>query len=278
MVTAVPYASAKSEYEENQILYAASFIFGLITCAYQLSRAYALHFDTTFIVELLQMCTNSNQIFKSTVNDEKAVKQAMARKLANMIKHALDINKTKDKDSLLNSHYGQALKHYETAGKRTQTAGGLLWCWRHLLGKNELLQKDGIWIPARMISANLTQYVVAIYLLIGGFFLTARVADEYDAEWAKEYVYIHLFRPFEAGPNHQTVDEGVANLTQQMASYLSNCTNFNSTKDEPLCLLLNSSFDVSSPLELFDEDALRQTLLEVAKESAYDSVDSLYPS
>jgi hypothetical protein len=300
--------------DENQILYAASLVFGLITSAYHLSQVYALTYDTTFMDELRRLCPNRHPVLKSTISEEMAVKQAMARKLSYMIAHALEINKTKDLDSLLDKHYGQALKHYETAGKKTQSAGGFLWCWRQLLGKDQLLSRNGIWIPARMISANLTQYVVAIYLLIGGLFLTARVSEDYSVEWAKEYVYQQVIRVFRSDRVAQAVDSGMTNATHQMASFLSllndngaivcgdgtdsaedllskycpgtgNLTECNFPADvNVLCPLADSELlNASSQLAMleasgFDGEALRQALFEVAEQSVESSVDSLFPS
>jgi hypothetical protein len=316
-VTVLLYATARNDLKENQILYATSLVFGLITCAFHLSQAYALTYDTNFMDELRRLCPSRHPVLKSTISEEMAVKQAMARKLSHMIKHALDINKTKDLDSLLNKHYGQSLKHYESAGKKTQTAGGFFWCWRQLFG-NQLFKRDGIWIPARMISGNLTQYVVAIYLLVGGLFLTARVADEYDVEWAKQSLNELLVRAFhEDRFRTNAVNSAVMNVTLQLTSYLSILQNYGAidcgegteSADDLLnkycpgtgnltectfppdanflCPLTESStagsLNASSQLALldasgFDGNALREAMLVVAQQSVESSVDSLFPS
>ncbi|CAB9504800.1 expressed unknown protein [Seminavis robusta] len=219
LLVTIPLVGSRNNRKENNVLYAASLIFGLITCVFHLSNAFALSFATDCF-EKLRQSFPQNPILKSSISEEQAVKQATAMKLSRMTKNALEICTSKDLDSILNSHYGQALKQYETEGKKFKRAGGFIWCWRQLFGTNQIFQKHGIWVPARMISSNLAQYVVTFYVLFGGIFLTLHVAEEYDIEWAKRQVDHYINRAFEVDPQGEAVETAIANMTPLVSNYL----------------------------------------------------------
>lgn len=214
----------ENDREENSVLYLASVVFGLVTCLFCLARAAELYF-TQYELDSFRSCFNKfdHPILRSTVSEERSVKQATARKLSQMTRNALKINKLKNPDSIINTHYGQALKSYETESRNpanTVTAGGFCWTWKKLLGKGDDFAKVGIWVPARMISSNLAQYVVAFYLLLGGIYLTNYLGDEYDIEWAKRHFGAYVDRSIGYAANSDLVEEATSNVTAIFGQYL----------------------------------------------------------
>lgn len=209
---------------ENRVLYLASVVFGLVTCLFCLARAAELYFSAYQLEEFRSYLPSfDHPILRSTVSEERSVKQATARKLSQMTRNALKVNKLKNPDSIINTHYGQALKSYETEARNpanTVTAGGFLWTWKKLLGKGDDFAKVGIWVPARMISSNLAQYVVALYLLLGGIYLTNYLANEYDIEWAKRHFGAYVDRSIMSAADSELVEEATANVTAIFGQYL----------------------------------------------------------
>ena len=166
-----------------------------------------------------------------------------------------------------------------------------------------------------MIASNIAQYVVAVYILIGGLILTDHVASEYDKEWAKQQLNDYVDRVFDNEAEDEVVDAVVANVTSAVSQYLSaaevggadfGCGDFSTTTSAEefldtycgggalqcnadadvnyLCPLLNSgSLNATSQAALlnasgFDEDLVRQAAFQAAQQAANDSVDSLFPS
>jgi hypothetical protein len=230
MMVAVPFVSValdeetSSDDKENRVLYFASIVFGLLTCCFCLVRAAELYFSEAQIEEFKSYFpTISQPILKNTVSEELSVKRATALKLSLMTKHALKINKLKEPDSILNTHYGQALKMYERESRskeNTVLAGGFLWTWRKLLGKREEFAQEGIWVPARMISSNMAQYVVAFYVGFAGMFLTHYLEDEYDVELAKQAFGKYVDRAIGVSENDKLVYDTVGNVSTVFGHYL----------------------------------------------------------
>ena len=312
LLVAIPYAFWRDPArQENNILYVASLVLGLITSAFHLSQAIALYVSTETMNEFRAHSPNLHP-FISTIAEEQAVKRATARKLSMMTNNALEIARNKTKDSMLN-HYGQALKSYETKGKRFESAGGFLWAWRRHFGRAQEFADEGIWIPSRMIASNIAQYVVALYILIGGLFLTEHVASEYDKEWATKQLNDYVDKAFDYETEEYVADAVVANVTVAMSQYLTaaeangvdfGCRDFSMPTEEffdtycggetlqcdssadvnYLCPFLSSeSLNASAQAALlnasgFNEDMVRQAAYQAAQQAADDSVDSLFPS
>lgn len=304
------------ERQENEILYVSSLILGVITSCVHFSQALSLYLSPS-TMKLLRswIPAATHPFFISTISAERAVKLASARKLSNLTKNALEIVQKKSKDSMLN-HYGQALKSYETEGKKFKTVGGFLWVWRrHFNRRDPAFSREGIWIPSRMIASNIIQYVVAAYILIAGLFLTEHVANEYDQEWAKQQVDMLLESVLRSETEDEIANAVVTNVTSVVSQYLSashasgtdfGCGDFSTTTSTQefldkycegdslqcdttadvnyLCPLLNADdLDATSQAALlnasgFDEGLVRQVAYEAAQEAAENSVDSLYPT
>ncbi|CAB9514932.1 expressed unknown protein [Seminavis robusta] len=224
----VPYfvrrsiTSSEEDRQENTVLYFASLVFALITCFFHLSHALALIYSTDLSEEFRKRApyVASHPILKSTVSEEQGVKKATAIKLTQMLENAMTIQKSKDLTAVPKSHHGQALKQYETEGKRFRTAGGFWWAWREIFGSNQTFARDGIWVPARMISANIAQYVVAFYVALGGFYLATDAAENYDIEWAKRHISQYIDRAFEFNQDSLAVLNATANVTSIVTDYL----------------------------------------------------------
>lgn len=313
LLVVVPYTTLKDpERRENNLLYAASLILGFITCGFHLSQAIALYVSAETLEDF-----RSYVPLRNTITAEQQVKRATANKLSAMTKNALDVLQTKDADSILNSHYGQALKQYETNGKKYVTAGGFMWSWSRLLGRNQSFSGDGIWLPARMVASNIAQYVVAVYLLIGGLYLTSHVEAEYDKEWAKRELNRFVNTTFDRDVQDDVADVVVANVSSLVSQYLTSmegngadfgCAYYSSSSTEEfmatycagdslqcdptadvnyLCPLLDQqsvgSLDAASQAALlsasgFDDTLLREVAYQAAQQAVDEGVDSLFPS
>lgn len=237
-----------------------------------------------------------------------------------MTRNALKINKLKDPDSILNTHYGQALKSYETESRNKDNivlAGGFWQTWRKLLSQTDEFAVEGIWVPARMISSNMAQYVVAFYVIFGGVFLAIYLEEEYDVELAKETFGAYVDRAIGTSANDKLVHATVGNVSTVFGQYLNEaqstgtidlgCGDFSTPAEEflnmhcsnvdtnPVCdpsvnylcplldpsameSLNSTSRDALMNASGFDTLVLQDAVAEAAREAANSSVDNLYPA
>ena len=185
-----PFLFFRKEGTENMILYVAALILGIITAGLHFAHSLALLLSARTKEKLQSSVPNFHSLVSGSVFAEMNVKQAAARKLALMVNNALDLKST-EKDTVLNSHYGQALKNYAQSWKKHVRVGGFWWAWQRIAGHKQLFARDGIWLPARMLAGNIAQYIVVVYTLFGGIALTTHVLDNFDKESAKK-----MFRDF----------------------------------------------------------------------------------
>jgi hypothetical protein len=53
------------------------------------------------------------------------------------------------------------------------------------LFNEELFTQEGIWLSARLISSNVAQFIVNVFVLISGINLSIQASEAYDKEQAK---------------------------------------------------------------------------------------------
>lgn len=227
------------------------------------------------------------------VRAESHIKQSAAQKVSVMVNNALDLAANKDRDTVLETHFGQGLLAYEKFGKRFTPSGGFAWTWRRIFNLS-LFKDEGIWLSARLVASNTAQFIVCVFVLIAGIQIVRQIEENYDIEEARRQVGAYVDLLFDTSVADNFTADMVSNLT---LTYLSTsglnetCTGgtFNDTISEALCSLLNSSHDSDSftdgitALGLldaagFDSTRLFNTSQEYLRTAAEASVNSLYPN
>lgn len=205
----------KETNEEKIVGYAFSMLLGIVTASLHLAHAASISLSEETWKKIESCLPQIYRMFSSTVFEETNVKQAGARKLARLIKNALEVVKAKNNDNVLATHYGTALANYAAkASRKYEETGGMMWAWRRVLGrgKNPFVN-EGIWLPARMIAGNIAQYVVIFWVLLGGIRLTNIVIADYDEEWAKETFRNLTDKAFDAATTDQLANDLAGNIT-----------------------------------------------------------------
>ncbi len=246
------------------------------------------------------------------VRAESHIKQSAAHKVSGMLDNALDLASDKDRDSVLETHFGQSLLAYEKQGKTFVHSGGFAWTWKRIFNLS-LFRDEGIWLSARLIASNAAQFIVSIFVLIAGIHICKRIEENYDIEEARRQVGAYVDLLF----NTSVADEITAGMVSEfsliMREYLlvsglndtceagnftdiSDACNFVSTyvscesneTSDALCTLLaypdSQSFaDGLTSLGLldaagFDASSLVNTSQAYLSAAAEASVNSLYPN
>lgn len=252
---------------------------------------------------------------QNTIDTEARMRRAAAQKLTRMTKNALGIVRAEGKDLVTNSHYGRGLQEFAKRGSRFRSVGGLRWAWRRMVGRSSFTE-DGIWIPARFVSGNIAQYVVAIYVLLQGISLTRTVLENYDSDQSKEALETFVAKVFDTSISNESVTNLASSISMTIGQYLSNqsswsefgCNEFNLTSEEVLdvycpkvdgsllceegesssvnylCALVGgSSLTNDQQMAFLEASGLNNELvLSVAREAlekaAENSVNTLYPA
>jgi hypothetical protein len=57
-----------------------------------------------------------------------------------------------------------------------------MWTWKNVLYTKLLYKTEGVWYSARLLSANICQYIVAFWLIGGGLTLSTNIKEDYSKE------------------------------------------------------------------------------------------------
>lgn len=298
----------------GRYLNVASLALGIITCTFHLLHAIAL-MTPIWVTE--RYTALRTLLRSSTIEGEMHVKTAGALKVHKMINNALYVVQHNEKESVLNSHFSQALFNFPKRGIREcKIVGGLSWSWQGILSRR-MFSEEGVWYSTRLLASNLAQYVVSVYILITGIKLIQVVSDNYNLEVAQEQLSSVLERVLDTSVNEELVNSMAAEIGLLVSSFVKsmNATNISNVNcsslggfngsdviDEfcrssegflqcnsaanvnYLCALLDGpSMDGLDQLGLlnasgFDANVLMETVREILQESANKTVESLYPS
>lgn len=199
-----------------------------------------------------KMADRNHLLLASSIYAEMRLKTSAANKLNSMIDNALDVfNKSKENSfAEQGSNYSKTLQSYAKHGKSSKQAGGLIWAWKRLLGFEEQSLKHGIWISTRLIASNISQYIVAVYLLIAGIMLLTSVTDTFNSEVATAQVRrfsLGLLNSeadaeiiYEAAGNVTSFARNMFNLQTSMGADFG-CDGFSSTAQEVLAQYCSTS-------------------------------------
>lgn len=180
---------------------------------------------------------------------------------------------------------------------------------------NSLIDTYGVWLSDRLLSGNLAQYVVSIYVLVAGIQFSIYLLEEYSKQDSKKFIHNITSNFFQPNDNSDEVESVMAAFTDYAASFVAreagNCTSANiltveeieslcnvtegiyecqeGATEDYLCTFAHSASDNATQYEITHQLALLaaagynvtawEESAEAALEQAADaSVDSLYPS
>jgi hypothetical protein len=243
---------------------------------------------------------------------EMNIKRAAAHKVNAMTKHALELAQDKDKEAVMETHFGQSLLAFSKAGDKFEEAGGFIWTWKRIFS-GEAFREEGLWLSARLLASNMAQFLVTIFVLIAGIQLCKRVSEQYDIEAAKRQAGEYLDLLFNRSVPPELVEGLAANYSLLLADYLGNigyneicaARNFTDisqagcelvgsyfqcdpdTNNDYICTLLDYANESNTVGLLalgllnasgFDADYLVEVSQDALVAAAEASVDSIYPS
>jgi hypothetical protein len=173
----------------------------------------------------------------------------------------------------------------------------------------------GIWFSDRLLSGNLAQYVVSIYVLVAGIQFSIYLVDEYSKENAKRFIHNITSTFFRPQDNNDEIETFMTSFSSHAASFLvakagdcANATILTVEEVESLCNVSegiyecqegasedylctfaiaasnnSTQYEISHQLSLlaasgFDVNALQEAAEAAFEEAADASVDSLFPS
>lgn len=246
-----------------------------------------------------------------------------------------------ERSNILGSHFANGLHNFAQHVDPVKEMGGFQWTWRlskqtgsfslalilileflltplpcaSAVTDNSLVDTYGVWLSDRLLSGNIAQYIVCIYVLVAGIQFSQYVIEEYSKEDAKTYIHNITEQFFDPDLTQSTVDLFMSNLNGYMATYLQSSNDSCTPEDiltveevESLCDVntgfyaceANSTtqylctfahalsdnqtlYDIEHQLALlagagFNVTGLEQSAIDALEEAADASVDSLYPS
>ncbi len=98
------------------------------------------------------------------------LKLAVSLKTHMMVKNALDLHfqgrniNIEDTEPTQSSTSALALLNYNKASEKTETVGGLWWCWKGYITKS-LIHQEGVIVNSRLILCNALQFFTVIALI-----------------------------------------------------------------------------------------------------------------
>jgi hypothetical protein len=124
----------------------------------------------------------ANFLNPSSLLAEYDMKQACSFKLNKLTENALSIMRhDAGRDAVVKTNFSRGLYAFLNYGITYEPAGGFCWTINNLFSK-VLYKTEGVWYSARLVSANICQYIVAIYMLFGGITLSTTIRDDYSQE------------------------------------------------------------------------------------------------
>jgi hypothetical protein len=115
---------------------------------------------------------------------ERHRKHAAYFKIEKMVKNALGVHSVKKQESVLPTHFGQALLNFSEMTPEYESVGGLRWTAKSIWNQT-LFTHEGVLLSGRLISTNIIQFVATIFILMSGISITTKAATTFDTYAAK---------------------------------------------------------------------------------------------
>ena len=113
------------------------------------------------------------------IRTESRVKQASECKIDQVVANALEVHRVKKQETVIPTHFGQALLNFAELAPQVVQTGGLRWTWR-MIFSGELFRGEGIMFSGQLLSSNFTQFLLTPFILIVGIVITKLVGEELD--------------------------------------------------------------------------------------------------
>ena len=149
---------------EDHLLYEVTLLVGYTAVAVKLYDFIALCIPS----DILKKKKRLRQFFTPlSFKTESALKQAAAFKMNKLVRNALDLQRENETESVVDTHYGQALLAYAKLGEKSEHIGGLKWAWQRIR-TGDLFKKEGVWLSARLLAGNVSIILASIWVLTSG--------------------------------------------------------------------------------------------------------------
>ena len=112
----------------------------------------------------------------SSLKSEIKSKRASAFKLARMQTNAGKLYSDLKEDDVVKTYFGMILNNFAKLKPEYQPVGGLVYTWRGLRAGN-LLGEEGIFYPSHIVFANVSQFLVCMFVLWLGIDSTIKARD-----------------------------------------------------------------------------------------------------
>lgn len=114
------------------------------------------------------------------MKEEAMLKQAGKAKTEALVSNAMELHLTKDVKTATGSHLGQVLLNYAYFGNlKSERIGGFVWTWSRIWN-GDLFKKEGFWFSGRLVSINVAQFFLSIFILAGGLIITVLLTRDYQ--------------------------------------------------------------------------------------------------
>jgi len=169
------------------------------------------------------------------VRTESYLKKSASYKLDAMVSNALEVHRVKKQETVVPTHFGQALLNFAETAPQYERVGGIRWTWKSMWNKS-LFRHEGLLFSGRILSTNFIQLIITAFILIFGIAITRKAGDTFDATWGQlENVIGNIVVA--------DLDEALADTITDVASseftvFLNNSTDLvcsDTTEDVPSC-------------------------------------------
>lgn len=300
LIVAVPYIGREGdEVRGKYYLDNVSLILGLLACALHLCNFLVL----TINVETIRGSRFLRWILRgSLLEAERDAKRGGAHKMGLLVQNAFAIvtgggeNKPSedlDRRSVLRSHFGRGLERFANSGETLEKTGGFQWTWERIWDRR-MSREYGLHYSSRLISSNIAQCIVSLYIIIAGINLTRNVLENFDEDDAKEVISATTRQMLDRAVDDDLLKGLLLNMTSIFSVFLAsqstpegifNCSDV--SLNTHMCKLVDSvvakSASFEEQLDLYasaglDVDSMHYEIGLALGEAAEASVDSLYPS
>lgn len=94
-----------------------------------------------------------------------------------------------------------------------------MWTWEKIFN-GELFHQEGIWLSARLVSSNVAQFIVTIFVLVAGIRLSQTASEEYSKDQAKTTAAEYITLLFDTSVNSELSSNLVANISSHFSDFL----------------------------------------------------------
>jgi len=112
------------------------------------------------------------------IRTESRVKKASAHKINMIVTNALEVHRVKKQETVVPTHFGQALLNFAEMAPEYARIGGCRWTWSMICSRN-LFRREGLFFSARLLSSNFTQFALTPFIFIGGIMITWVLTTEF---------------------------------------------------------------------------------------------------